>query len=66
MKGKVKFFNEDKAYGFITGEDGKDYFVHVSGVNEGVKLNNDTAVTFDIDENGDRGVKAVNVSLDNE
>jgi CspA family cold shock protein len=32
MKGKVKFFNCEKEFGFITGEDGKDYFVHKLGL----------------------------------
>ena len=30
--GKVKFYNKEKKYGFITGDDGKDYFFHASGV----------------------------------
>ena len=32
MKGTVKWFNQPKRYGFVTGEDGKDYFVHESQV----------------------------------
>ncbi len=33
MTGKVKFYNEVRGYGFITGDDGKDVFVHVTGIN---------------------------------
>ena len=60
MKGTVKFFNRMKGFGFITAEDGKDYFVHQSGLKEGATLNENDAVEFDI-EQGDRGPKAVNV-----
>lgn len=60
MKGTVKFYNADKGFGFLIGEDGKDYFVHKSGLNEGVALDKDESVTFDVTE-GDRGPKAVNV-----
>ncbi len=62
MKGKVKFFNETKGFGFIIAEDGKEYFVHESGVKEGGTLHEDDSVTFDV-EKGDRGPKAVNVEL---
>lgn len=61
MKGKVKFFNHTKGFGFIAGDDGKEYFVHQTGLNEGVSLNDNDAVEFKI-EQGDRGLKAVNVS----
>ena len=63
MKGKVKFYNISKRFGFIAAEDGKEYFVHESGLNEGVRVREDDAVTFDTEE-GERGPKAVNVSLD--
>ncbi len=45
-KGKVKFYNRDKKYGFITGDDGKDYFFHVSGVSGEAELNDEDAVEF--------------------
>jgi len=60
MKGTVKFFNEMKGFGFIAGEDGKEYFVHQSALGEGVSLNENDSVEFDIEE-GDRGPKAANV-----
>ena len=61
MKGKVKFFNESKGFGFITGEDGKDYFVHSSGLASGTVLHENDSVTFDT-EQGDKGLKAVKVT----
>ncbi len=60
MKGKVKFFNHEKGFGFITGEDGKDYFVHKSGLLEDIILTEDDSVEFSVEE-GDRGPKAVKV-----
>ena len=36
--GKVKFYNKEKKYGFITGDDGKDYFFHASGVSNEIYL----------------------------
>jgi len=62
MEGTVKFFNTMKNFGFITGEDDKDYFVHANDLNEGVSINENDKVTFDVEE-GDRGPKATNVSL---
>jgi len=63
MKGTVKFYNVGKHFGFITGEDGKDYFVHSSGLAEGVRVNDNDQVVFDVEE-GERGLKAVNVQMD--
>ncbi|MCK4670834.1 MAG: cold shock domain-containing protein [Nanoarchaeota archaeon] len=65
MKGKVKFFNEMKGFGFIAADDGKEYFVHQTGIQEGVVLRENDSVVFDV-EQGDRGPKAVNVKLDTE
>ena len=61
MKGTVKFFNSEKEFGFITGEDGKDYFVHKSGLLDGVTIDKEDSVTFEA-EKGDRGMKAIKVS----
>lgn len=63
MNGTVKFYNRSKNFGFITAEDGKDYFVHVSGLNENLtELEENQNVSFDV-EDGERGPKAVNVNL---
>ena len=61
MKGTVKFFNNMKGFGFITGEDGKDYFVHKSGLKADVEIKDGDSVDFEV-EQGDKGLKAVNVS----
>ena len=60
MKGKVKFFNREKEFGFIIGDDGKDYFVHKSGLQASVIIQEDDSVEFST-EKGDRGLKAVKV-----
>jgi CspA family cold shock protein len=64
MKGKVKFFNEVKGFGFIISDSGKDFFVHQTGLqDQNATLNENDSVTFDVEE-GDRGPKAVNVKLE--
>ena len=57
-----KWFNADKGYGFITGEDGNDVFVHFSAIQtDGFKtLEEGQKVTFD-EESSDRGPQAANV-----
>ena len=61
-QGTVKWFNGTKGYGFITGEDGKDYFVHFSAIQvDGFKtLDEGQKVSFDI-ETGQKGPQAANV-----
>lgn len=60
MKGKVKFFNRSKGFGFIAGEDDKEYFVHESEIKQG-QIDENDEVTFSAEE-GDRGPKATSVS----
>lgn len=62
MEGKVKWFNRIKEYGFISGTDGKDYFVHVKDLSEGTQLEEGNDVTFE-PATGDKGLKATNVAL---
>ncbi len=58
--GKVKFFNDDKGFGFITPDDGgKDLFVHVSAVQNGT-LRDDEKVTYEVGE-GQKGPCATQV-----
>lgn len=61
-EGTVKFFNRMKKFGFINGDDGTDYFVHESGIEDNKTLNEGDRVTFDVTE-GDRGPKAENVKI---
>jgi len=60
--GKVKWFNESKGFGFITGEDGGDLFVHYSSIaGSGFKsLAEGDDVSYET-EQGPKGPKAINV-----
>ncbi|MBN1948498.1 MAG: cold shock domain-containing protein [Candidatus Cloacimonetes bacterium] len=62
-KGTVKWFNDQKGFGFIAAEDGKDYFVHHTGITGfGRKsLQEGAEVEFEV-EDSDKGPRAVNVT----
>jgi len=60
MKGKVKWFNPAKGFGFIEKEDGNDIFVHVSDLEEGMRLDEGDEVEFE-PQDSDKGPKATNV-----
>lgn len=62
--GIVKWFSDVKGYGFITGEDGKDYFVHYKNIlMDGRKtLTEGQKVSFD-SEDTSKGTQAINVNL---
>ncbi|MCR4856533.1 MAG: cold-shock protein [Erysipelotrichaceae bacterium] len=62
MTGKVKWFNAAKGYGFITGDDGKEVFVHFSAIQvDGFKtLDEGQPVEYDVNE-GPKGPQAANV-----
>ena len=60
--GTVKWFNADKGFGFITGEDGNDVFAHFSAI-QGDRfktLEEGQAVSYDV-EDGQRGPQATNI-----
>ena len=60
--GTVKWFNETKGFGFISSDTGDDIFVHYSSIAGGgfKSLLEGDSVSFEV-ENGDKGLKAVNV-----
>lgn len=63
MKGQVKFYNENKGFGFIAGEDSNDYFFHATGLKQEdtLPIENDH-VEFDVTD-GKRGPAAENVEI---
>lgn len=66
-QGKVKWFSNEKGYGFIETDDGEDIFVHFTGIRgDGFKtLDEGESVTFEITD-GNRGPQAANVIKANE
>ena len=62
--GKVKWFNAEKGYGFITSDEGKDIFVHYSSIQaDGFRtLEEGQKVTYEVVES-DRGQQASNVTV---
>ena len=60
MKGKIKWYNDMKGFGFIEGEDGNDVFVHRTSIQTGIGLYEGDQVEYEI-EDSDRGQRASNV-----
>jgi cold shock protein len=64
-KGKVKWYNEAKGFGFIESEEGKDIFVHRTGLYSSYRgLREEQLVEFEIKQ-GEKGLMAVNVKVIN-
>jgi cold shock protein len=61
VSGTVKFFNRTKRFGFISGDDGKDYFVHATGLMPDVTIAEGDKVSFEVVE-GEKGPKADKVT----
>jgi CspA family cold shock protein len=65
-KGTVKEYDPERGFGFIQGEDGEDYFLHVSGLREHMKdegLREGQRVLFDVDFDM-KGDRAINVRIE--
>lgn len=60
MKGKIKFFKWEKKFGFIVGQDNRDYFFYISDVLNLYHPKADDEVKFDVTKNN-VGFKAINV-----
>ncbi|MFM2363854.1 MAG: hypothetical protein RLZZ316_2756 [Bacteroidota bacterium] len=60
QRGTVKFFNTEKGFGFIKGDDGQEYFVHKSGLIDEIQQGD--AIEFELQE-GKKGLVAVSVKL---
>ena len=60
MKGTIKFFNKDKGFGFISGDDGKEIFVHQTEFGKDVIVKEGDSVTFEVTQ-GEKGPRAVKI-----
>lgn len=67
MEGKIKWYKKEKGYGFITGNDNKDYFVHYTALPEGqedIREKDEIKVSFEV-KTTERGTQAVDIKFAN-
>ena len=62
ISGTVKSWNPSQGWGFIEGDDGEDYYIHVSKLRKGQSISHNSRVKFDVSQ-GQRGPEAENVTL---
>jgi len=62
MNGKIKWYNRAKGFGFIEGEDGQDYFVHYTALDDGVIITDNDEITFEPVET-EKGKQAKDIAL---
>ena len=62
ISGTVKSWNPSQGWGFIEGDDGEDYYIHVSKVRKGQSISHNSRVKFDVSQ-GQQGPEAENVTL---
>jgi len=60
--GKVRFYNEDKGFGFIQGDDGQEVFLHASVLPSGVEVRQGTRLEYGVAD-GKRGLQALSVRV---
>jgi cold shock protein len=62
MQGKIKWFNEQKKFGFVTSDTGEDVFIHISDVPLGATLKEGDRIMFEVGQ-APKGTKAINIKF---
>ena len=62
ITGTVKSWNLPQGWGFIEGDDGEDYYIHISKVRKGQSISHNSRVKFDVSQ-GQHSAEAENVTL---
>ena len=62
ISGTIKVWKDEEGWGFIEGDDGKDYFLNIANVRRGQTIRANCQVSFDVFQ-GQRGSEAENITL---